>query len=308
MERYNNLDVFKFILAIMVFLIHYSTYLNVQGVLYQVTVNGIYRIAVPIFFVINGFFFFGGYTKGRAFNYIKRIFILYTVWMFVYSPFWVDYDHFTMKAVLKNLIFGFHHLWYLPALIFSALLFVAMRDFSDKAKLMVSVILYLTGTCIGYLTLSEVYLFELFSGKPFLYRNGLFFSFFFFVSGFLIKKYDIASKVKFRNIIAISIFGIVLLIIESILFRFDGKDIDMLFSLMLFCPAIFIAVLASKQISIKINPGIPNAIYFSHPLAKVVYESGFVYFSHVFLYGVISTFFIVCTLIYMPERIKKVLI
>lgn len=210
MERCNNLDILKFILCLMVFLIHYSMYLDIPQSLYYITVNGIYRIAVPLFFVINGYFFFGSFTKGNQSIYIKRMTVLYIIWMIIYAPFWINPSNLSLKDLVRNLLFGFHHLWYLPAVIVSTLIFISIHKLSDKFKIIVTALLYLVGTCIGYLSVLEIHPFEFLSGKYYLYRNGIFFSLFFFTIGFLINKHEIHRKIKSLNIIIVAISSVVL--------------------------------------------------------------------------------------------------
>lgn len=292
----------------MVFLIHYSMYLDIPQSLYYITVNGIYRIAVPLFFVINGYFFFGSFTKGNQSIYIKRMTVLYIIWMIIYAPFWINPSNLSLKDLVRNLLFGFHHLWYLPAVIVSTLIFISIHKLSDKFKIIVTALLYLVGTCIGYLSVLEIHPFEFLSGKYYLYRNGIFFSLFFFTIGFLINKHEIHRKIKSLNIIIVAISSVVLLTLESLILKPFGKDVDMLFSLLLCCPAIFIATLAMKSSRKSVNKDVPNAVYFTHPFAKLTYEAGFLSFSNVFLIGIIATIISTGILIKMPKKIRKILI
>ena len=57
MARNISLDITKILLACMVVALHVGIFIDLNPVSYQITVNGLFRIAVPIFFIINGFFF-----------------------------------------------------------------------------------------------------------------------------------------------------------------------------------------------------------------------------------------------------------
>lgn len=197
------------------------------------------------YFLINGFFFFDSITKGKSVTYLKRIIILYIVWMIIYSPFWIGLKHLPL-----NIIFGVHHLWYLPAVILSSLFLLMIQKLSDKTKIAIVLCLYLIGTTIEYVGMLHFHAVESVSIR--IYRNGLFFSPFFFISGYLIRKYNVHKKVRPLHIVMFAIFSVLLLLAESVMLIPWEKSIDMLFSLLFCCPAIFIATLATRQLSFGI--------------------------------------------------------
>ncbi|WP_426104712.1 acyltransferase family protein [Massilia sp. TSP1-1-2] len=111
MDRNGALDILKIILALMVVGIHASFLTEWSAVASYLTVNGLFRIAVPIFLLINGYFFFQVVVAGTALKWLKRILILYLVWMAIYLPYWLPDVHQNMISfVLRSghtIVFGY---------------------------------------------------------------------------------------------------------------------------------------------------------------------------------------------------------
>lgn len=84
----------------------------------------IFRFSVPVFFISSGFFFDGMKQEKRR-QYLKRILFLYIVSTILYSPFIIRTylsGNVSRIGLIKFLIFGYDHLWYLIALFYSLLL------------------------------------------------------------------------------------------------------------------------------------------------------------------------------------------
>ena len=89
MMRNAYLDYLKVGLAVMVVALHAGIFQEQSAYLSYLFVNGCLRLAVPVFFVINGFFFFNVMNRNKSvFAWINRMLILYVVWMLIYSPFY----------------------------------------------------------------------------------------------------------------------------------------------------------------------------------------------------------------------------
>ncbi|WP_414601615.1 hypothetical protein [Klebsiella variicola] len=56
-------------------------------------VNGIFRVAVPTFLVINGYFLFPVIGTEKFRTQIKKLLILYVTWMIIYAKFWLFNDN-----------------------------------------------------------------------------------------------------------------------------------------------------------------------------------------------------------------------
>lgn len=135
---YPNLDLTKLGCALFVVVIHTSPLENISDLGHFYLENVIARIAVPLFFAISGFLFFGklGYVDGRVArtreNFSRLIkttrknILLYVIWSVIYLsiilPEWYDVGWWGWAAVrdwLHSFLFigSYYHLWYLLALI-----------------------------------------------------------------------------------------------------------------------------------------------------------------------------------------------
>ncbi|QIE79031.1 acyltransferase family protein [Weissella confusa] len=120
MKQHNLVDLVKFLLSILVVAIHMGVPILAE----------LGRIAVPYFFIISGYFFFGKYNsspdlKSRQrlfYKYSKRIMQLFSSWLVIYLPL-VFLGIYNSKDPLAVSIFGlvsgrlpnFGQAWYLIA-------------------------------------------------------------------------------------------------------------------------------------------------------------------------------------------------
>lgn len=148
-ENLKAVDLAKFILAIFVISIH--TYYNFfENSVANTVINSVLvRIAVPFFFVASGFFFFRDIVfengrikkcpenRAKLFGFLKRTFLLYTIWAVLYFAFeaytYVDAG-LPLITLCKTYLFTFFldgfsgHFWYLLAMMYAIIiLFVLLR-------------------------------------------------------------------------------------------------------------------------------------------------------------------------------------
>lgn len=103
MKQHNLVDLVKFLLSILVVAIHMGVPILAE----------LGRIAVPYFFIISGYFFFGKYNsspdlKSRQrlfYKYSKRIMQLFSSWLVIYLPL-VFLGIYNSKDPLAVSIFG----------------------------------------------------------------------------------------------------------------------------------------------------------------------------------------------------------
>ncbi len=277
MQRNISLDVLKIILALMVVGLHGKFLLDINRTYSYMFVNGIFRIAVPIFFIINGFFLFNTFKNFQFKKWLKRVTILYFVWMLVYFDYWFKLETFSRKEFIDlavNIIMGYYHLWYLNAMIGSGILLFLLKDLPNKKLAQISLSLFLIGLLIqysgNYHVFSNPQIDELINCTE-VYRNFLFFGFPFCSIGFLINRNNLQTSI-YKKLLFISLaLGTIFLIIES-LFNYSHLPkiggFDMYLSLLLICPVIFFIACRS---GIKSNRNSKNialystAIYLSHP-------------------------------------------
>jgi surface polysaccharide O-acyltransferase-like enzyme len=286
MERNIGLDYLKLIMAFMVVGLHAGFLNDISPFWSYLFTQGLFRIAVPIFIMINGYFFYNTLSKNFL-TWIKRLIILYFIWMVFYAYSWVQLSIksnllLTLLTMTKTIFIGYHHLWYLPCILGSGLMLYALKGLSEKKLLLIGALLYLTGTALQYLGNYHILTNPLFNkllNTPFIYRNFLFFGFPLFLTGYLIAKNKINTKINRSTLIAVSMIGITLLIFENLANFYFGNppaSMDLLLSLLIICPAIFILALNSQLKSNSKNiANLATGIYLVHTFFFLIIEKYF---------------------------------
>lgn len=311
MERNLPLDAFKVLLSVMVVGLH-GGFLKEFPLGNFLTVQGVFRIAVPTFFVINGYYFGAVKDLKSLFGWVNRVVGLYAFWMLFYVYFWFRPDSFDVMEIIKlikTIIVGHHHLWYLPGMIGAGVLTYFLRE-NLKLGVIVAVTSFIGGVGIQYLGnyhFFESNLLDKLFNLTFIHRNFLLLGFPFFFVGFLVRM----KKLSFLsdNALFISILGAFLLVFESY-FNFanpynDG-GFDNYFSLIFICPSIFVLLLNSNRTTDNKNIAlVSTAIYFIHPfcmsvLSKLGFDTG-----TTFTFMVLAlSFFASVVLIKIKDRFK----
>ncbi len=241
---------------------------------WYLTVNGLFRIAVPIFFIINGFFFYS-VAQSNPRSWFKRLILLYIFWTTFYSYFWfrpTDANLFNIAKIVEVIFVGFHHLWYLPAMIGAAILVFILRNLRPSLLFVIAIAFFLIGLAIQYIGNYHLIENELFDKRIhylWVYRNFLFFSFPFFALGFLIKKIGLHKTTVSNTWLLTSLFGVILILLESII-NFNhlptADGFDFFASLIIVCPALFLLFLQTEFLgNSKVIAQYSTAIYFIHP-------------------------------------------
>lgn len=267
MSRNVAIDVLKLILAFMVVGLH-------VGIGGEFLTNGLFRIAVPLFLLINGYYFFPILSKGNEISWLKRLVSLYCIWMLIYSYFWFHIPDATVQSyinLLRVMFIGYHHLWYVSGMIGAAIILIFLKKSNNIQLITLATLLFLIGVIIqysgNYHYFKGSYLDNLFN-QHFSHRNFLFFSLPFFVIGYLINKYSVQTKIGFRLSVFLSGIGLTLLLLESITnYQQPTRDggFDNYFSLIIVCPAIFILFGKIKiEADTKSIALFSSAIYFLH--------------------------------------------
>ncbi len=275
MQRNIAIDVLKLILAFMVVGLHARFLLEYSDFYSYLMTQGLFRIAVPLFLLINGYFFYDVLEKRNHLAYIKRIFILYLIWSLLYVFFWIGTPQASMHYAFQlamSLLIGYHHLWYLVGMIGAAFMLFFLRNVSSRTLLALSVALFLIGVGINYLALNHAFsgsaLGNLIVNQPFLYRNFLLLSFPMFAFGYLIRKHKANEWFSTRQSMLLAILGVIALLFEAAgNYHHLDREIggDNLFCLMWACPAIFITVANMKhESSFKAIALYSTGIYLIH--------------------------------------------
>jgi len=278
MQRNILLDILKVILAIMVIGAHCNFLLDLSAVLSYVTVHGLFRITVPIFFIINGYFFLDVINRKQVKKWLKRVTVLYLVWMFIYIYYWARFDNFSFPRCINILLVGYHHLWYLNAMIFSGLLLYLMKNLSDKTLLTIVISLFIIGTGMQYMKNYEVFSNEKITkilNDTSVYRNFLFFGLPFLSIGYLIRKTEFIKIFNKRQLTIALVTSLIIFISESLLNYFFipvFNGFDMYFMMLLVCPIIFLCAVKFKLTSNYNSKNLAmysTGIYLIHPLLMI---------------------------------------
>ncbi|MFL9833302.1 acyltransferase family protein [Chryseobacterium terrae] len=265
MGRNLSIDVLKIILAFFVVFLHMNFLKESHPVISFLLVNGLFRMAVPVFLVITGFYFFHIDHVKKLKKWLFRTFLLYAIWMLIYISHWEDNEQ-----ILLTIIFGYHHLWYLIGTFFSGIILYFLRNQNSKILIALTIILFLLGYTVQVLgnlhylnaesdSLLNDYL---------LYRNFLFVCFPFLTIGFLLHKHQIDIS-KYKHSSLTFIVSVLSVVAEAYFnYKYISKEsTDILFSLIFASPLLF---LYCQKIYIKTTSKIlasfSTAIYVVHPL------------------------------------------
>jgi hypothetical protein len=290
--RNDLLDYYKILLAIFVVGIHTSPFLEYSKPLSFVFNLGIFRLAVPTFFLINGFYATAALeTKQNLKIYLLRVLKLYVFWTILYFPLFMYTHYFSFKNIVWGIIvvfYGYGHLWYVTALLGGiALFYFLLQHYSKKTILILAVIFYFIGCFIEllqeYYSRSESGFIVEVAHLQLWKLNFIFFAFPFICIGYYLKKE--VSHYSFLRY-----WYVALLVFSAELFcsyYFLPLGRNMLFSLLLITPCIFYYFITKNYFQNKTFflsnyiDKLPNSIYYVHGLV--------VFFSHSILTNISNT-------------------
>lgn len=129
-ERKVHLDLLRILAAFSVVMLHSSAQywydLDVYSSEWVVanTYDALFRFGVPVFVMLSGSIFLGANYKievKRIYQHnIFKIAVLYTVWSCAYGLFdcaKFGFENLAMKDILREMLYGRYHLWFLPMLV-----------------------------------------------------------------------------------------------------------------------------------------------------------------------------------------------
>jgi hypothetical protein len=276
----------KIVLAWMVIGMHTRFFADVSGVAVYLTSNGLFRIAVPIFLLINGYFFYQVLASAGQAKWFVRVLILYGLWMAIYAPFWMpDLRQSTGSWFFKaahTIFLGYYHLWYLMGMLGAAAVMVVVARAGTRFLIGAAAATFLGGVAIQYIAsyhlMEHGRLSDLFS-LTWSHRNLLLFSFPFFCTGFLINKHKVLDRLSVRQLVPVACAGLALLLAESYLnyvASSSGAVLDNMLSLAIVCPALFILVMKTNMTSTSKELALySTAIYLAHILVMFALQRVF---------------------------------
>lgn len=277
MERLKYLDYFKVLLALMVVGLHAEVFGGRESLLGYLLVNGVFRIAVPVYFLINGYFLQKSFSVEAGLGaWFYRVFWLYVVWALVYLPFYFpsDYSFREVGLFFVNVFVGYWHLWYLVATLLGGVFLYRARNVGVLLSSLMAIAFFLVGWSIqvsrAYGFVSDPLLAKVVS-QSWVSRNFLFVGFPFLTIGALIFRcQDVVNKIPLRNIVFFSFLGLALLLCESFVnYQAQGlykANFDVMLSLLLVCPAVFLVFLRLSGSGGWADAGkFSSALYLVHP-------------------------------------------
>lgn len=268
-DRASAVDSLRLVLAIFVIALHTGFPHELPEPVRQILLNGLYRLAVPVFALVSGYFFAAALREGKALPYVGRILTLYLLWMLVYLPIYGP-DLTSVGHALRLWFFGYFHLWFLPGLVVSALLVTGL----DRARLPGWAIGGVAGICAAT---GLVLQFLVLSGRIELsldaYRNGLFVIFPYFVTGLLLARAGLRGVPAGRGA-QLAGLGLLAVAVESLVwFRIagGGSGVDNMLSLTVAAPLVFLAALSLPGLGDdgKRVAGMASFVYFFHILMMI---------------------------------------
>jgi surface polysaccharide O-acyltransferase-like enzyme len=273
-SRTVSLDLLKVVMALMVVGLHANFMREHSETVWWYSVKGLFRIAVPVFLVSNGYFFAMKSPTGD-WRWLRRIVYFYIVWTAIYAPVWLPTNR-SVSRLAMLLTFGWFHLWYLAGLIGATFCLLLLRRLGTRFLVAAMVGCLFAGVALQYGAFETSH--SSLVGRVLRWnsshRNFLLFSFPFFTAGYLIQKHELGTRFGTAASGTICLVGLLLLFVEAhavhALTGGEG-DVDNLLSLGLLAPAVFLTAMKvplercwGKQVS-----RLANGIYFTHPIFLV---------------------------------------
>lgn len=197
-----NIDMLRLIAAFMIVAIHTYPFEFISNDLDFLITRVLFRVAVPFFLMITGYFTLKNDNK-TLLKYTKKILLIYGLSIILYLPINIYngyFNNFNILILIKDIFLTgtIYHLWYFPALILGLWLsYFLINKLSLKKSLIVSLILYTIGVFgdsyyglianIPFINMFYKVIFFLFDYT----RNGLFFVPIFLIMGYSINKKEI---------------------------------------------------------------------------------------------------------------------
>jgi surface polysaccharide O-acyltransferase-like enzyme len=264
MKRNLSIDILKLVMAFFVVALHGRLFNDFDNVSSYFFGHIFGRIAVPIFLLISGFYFYNVKTKNQYKKWIKRLFYLHMIWMIIYIYFWIRSG---LRGVIISLVFGWGPLWYLIGTFYGIILIWIIRNWIIRKQLILLFCMAGIGLFLQYnwnYKIIDNDIIKILQSKS--YANGLFFCFPFLYVGYLINKFSIHTMKM--NWILLLILSFLLLCFEvSFNYICCNKGFGLYISHYSFCPILFVNIVSKKYLSNNKTLALySTGVYLSHPL------------------------------------------
>lgn len=269
--RSRAVDILKLILAFMVVGIHANPFAPLGRTAILLTGDGIFRLGVPIFLLLNGYFLHAAVARNRGWGYVKHAGTLYVLWMLIYLPlYWPVLAARGLGPNLRTLVFGYWHLWYLAGMVMAAALIVSMSRCSNRALLWLMAVTFLGGLGVTYGMAFDLIApnKQLFSDPLLANRNPLLLCLPYMLAGFMIARFRVNDHVPVSLLQVAALVGVALVLAESLLlarFAIKGVAHDNMIALGLAAPALMLLALKwPGTLASRVVSDYASGIYFIH--------------------------------------------
>ncbi|MCB6177581.1 hypothetical protein LHP98_05480 [Rhodobacter sp. Har01] len=267
--RSRAVDGLKLVLALMVVGIHANPFAGFGHTAILLTGEGLYRLAVPVFLVFNGWYLQPAIAAGKGWATVRRAAGLYALWMILYLPLWIGFArNFQPWQALRFAVFGYWHLWYLAGLAMAAAALVGLARWPTRPLLALALALAAAGAAVswamgeGVLTPGPV-----FHDPLSAFRNPLFLCLPYAAFGLLMRREDLPGRIGRGAALALAAVGVGLVLAESLLRAAlpVGVSHDAMASLVLAAPALALVALQTPGVTASRALGDhASGIYFLH--------------------------------------------
>lgn len=277
-------DKARFIAALLVVAIHVYPFVTISEDFDFLFTHVLCRIAVPLFFMITGYFVIPKAleSKSNLILYSRKILKIYLLCIIIYLPINIYSGYFNginIINILRDIFVNgtFYHLWYFPALILGIwILYFMVKNYRDCIVKIIVLILFIVGIFgDSYYGISDKvsvlnFIYKIIFSISKYTRNGLFYAPIFLYLGYSFNNRNFKLD-KVKNIILLTIF-ILLMELEGYilnLLNFQRHD-SMYFSLILVMILIFNLLIVNKKEENRELRNISTLIYIIHPLFIIV--------------------------------------
>lgn len=279
-----NMDACRLLAAFMIVAIHTYPLEKINPNLDYFFTRIIFRIAVPFFLMVTGYFLIPKILKNKSalIGYSKKILKLYVISIIIYLPvniYMGYFNHTNILNITKDIFFNgtFYHLWYFPALLLGLWISYVFPIKGNKKNIFfIFILLFLIGIFGDsyYGTISKITILKNFYHILFCLfdytRNGFFYTPIFLYIGYIISCTDRVFSEKKRLLFLFS--SLALMGVEGmILYYFQiPRHTSMYFFLV---PTAYFLFSFLREKEWKRNKNICNIatwLYILHPLFIIV--------------------------------------
>lgn len=325
MNKKINIDVARFVVSFLVIAIHISPFININQEFNFFFTRILGRIAVPLFFMITGYFVIDGCLKdkNKLKKYTIKILKIYLFCIILYLPINIymgKFNNISIFSIIKDILINgtLYHLWYFPALILGIwITYYFIKKLGNRKTFITVIVLYIIGLLgDSYYGLTRnvcvlSYIYDFIFKISDYTRNGLFYAPIFLYLGYFIKIKRVNNKKSFLYSV---LFFIGMTIEATILHKFNLQKHDSMYILLI--PTMYVLfdylINISNTQNLKLR-NVSTIIYIFHPLfivgirfisgickvEKYIVDNNFIFYLVV---AVVTTIFA-----FLIEKIKEVI-